>query len=259
MKLISLNIWAGKVFDPLMDFLKSNKDIDIFCFQEVYDTEADLVESRGIRANVYREIGKILQGHQGYFTPVQDGHDYEGPVGFHLRFGNAIFLRKDIDVVDEGDIFICGTRNSFKEFLTEKWKYMPRNLSYVQFKFGDELATIFNFHGLWDSKGKIDTDDRIIQSKDIKDFMSKFTMSKNILCGDFNILPDTKSISILDEGMKNLIKDFNITSTRSGLYTKPDKFADYIFTSEKLHIKDFKVLQDEVSDHLPLFLNFDLK
>ena len=35
------------------------------------------------------------------------------------------------------------------------------------------------------------------------------------------------------------------------------KFADYIFADNKLKITDFKVLANEVSDHLPLFLEFN--
>lgn len=39
MKLVSLNVWAGRVFDPLMNFVSEHaRDTDIFCFQEVFDT-----------------------------------------------------------------------------------------------------------------------------------------------------------------------------------------------------------------------------
>jgi len=59
--------------------------------------------------------------------------------------------------------------------------------------------------------------------------------------------------------MRNLIKDYDITSTRSKLYTKHKKpvlFADYIFTSPEIEVRDFKVLPDVVSDHLPLLLDY---
>lgn len=57
--------------------------------------------------------------------------------------------------------------------------------------------------------------------------------------------------------MKNLIKDFGITSTRSSYYKKPVRFADYTFVSEGIKINDFKVLPDEVSDHLAMYLDFE--
>ncbi len=75
------------------------------------------------------------------------------------------------------------------------------------------------------------------------------------MCGDFNLLPDTQSIQILeDTGLRNLIKETGVTSTRTSHYTKPEKFADYAFVSKNLNIKEFKVLPDEVSDHSPLCL-----
>ncbi len=42
-----------------------------------------------------------------------------------------------------------------------------------------------------------------------------------ILCGDFNLMPDTKSIEILETGMQNLVKNYNVTSTRSSFYKNP--------------------------------------
>ena len=58
--------------------------------------------------------------------------------------------------------------------------------------------------------------------------------------------------------MRNLIADYHVTSTRSQLYKKDIKFADYILTSPGIKVKDFKVLPDEVSDHLALELDFSI-
>jgi endonuclease/exonuclease/phosphatase family metal-dependent hydrolase len=55
-------------------------------------------------------------------------------------------------------------------------------------------------------------------------------------------------------GLINLIKKYNITSTRTSIYTKPDKYADYVLVSPNIEVIDFKVLPDEVSDHAPLYL-----
>ena len=79
-----------------------------------------------------------------------------------------------------------------------------------------------------------------------------------VMSGDFNLLPDTQSIKKLEDfGLRNLIKEHNITSTRTSLYPKAEKFADYTLTSKKIIIEDFKVLTDEVSDHSPLYLEFE--
>ena len=59
-------------------------------------------------------------------------------------------------------------------------------------------------------------------------------------------------------GMRNLIKEYNITSTRTSFYKKPVRFADFVFVSKDIKVNDFKVLPDEVSDHAPLFLDFEV-
>ncbi len=256
MRIITLNIWAGKVFEPLMNFIKTHADdVDVFCFQEVFHTETDLIDSRGVRANLFAEISKALPHHTGYFAAVQDNFDYEGPTDYHLRFGNATFVRNNIPVVQQGHRFVHLRRNALKD-LSERWKYMPRMVQYTQIETVKGPTTIFNFHGMWDKAGKIDTPERMQQSENILACMKQFGSTRQILCGDFNVLPNTQCLAIF-KPMKNLVIDFGVTSTRSSLYTKPDKFADYIFVSPDVEVRDFKVLQDEVSDHLALIVDFE--
>lgn len=57
--------------------------------------------------------------------------------------------------------------------------------------------------------------------------------------------------------MRNLIREYGITSTRTSFYQKPEKHADYVFVSEGISVKAFTVLPDEVSDHAPLLLAID--
>lgn len=62
-----------------------------------------------------------------------------------------------------------------------------------------------------------------------------------------------------DAGMRNLIKEYGVTSTRTSHYTKDEKFADYAFITQGIKVKDFKVLPDEFSDHTPLsFVSGDI-
>jgi endonuclease/exonuclease/phosphatase family metal-dependent hydrolase len=58
--------------------------------------------------------------------------------------------------------------------------------------------------------------------------------------------------------MMNLIKKYKIKTTRSSFTpAEKGKFADYIFTSSEVNVHKFKVLKAEVSDHLPLLLEFN--
>jgi endonuclease/exonuclease/phosphatase family metal-dependent hydrolase len=79
-----------------------------------------------------------------------------------------------------------------------------------------------------------------------------------VLCGDFNLLPDAGSMRIFGAaGLRNLVLEFGVTSTRTSLYPGLERFADYVLVSDGIGVRDFRVLLDEVSDHAPLLLEFD--
>ncbi|MEK7160123.1 MAG: endonuclease/exonuclease/phosphatase family protein [Patescibacteria group bacterium] len=252
MKLLTLNIWGGQVYEPLIEFIKSKRnEIDIFCFQEVLngikgEKSEVIVNAPNAVIDIYSQIKDILLEYNGYFVRTQ----YEE--------GLAIFIRKNISVTKNGDIFVYRYRDSMENKDVET---IGRSIQYVEFKIINNQFAIVNFHGLWVNRGgKDDTPERIKQSRRIKKFLDN-TNGTKILCGDFNLWPKTQSMAILEKEMKNLVKDYNIASTRSSLYSrffdKNDRFADYILVSKDVKVLDFKVLPNEVSDHLPLFLEFN--
>ena len=79
---------------------------------------------------------------------------------------------------------------------------------------------------------------------------------KKILVGDFNLNINTKSLTILEKKMINLIKKYNIQTTRNKHFPGSEKFADYTFVSPDIKIRSFQVPHTEVSDHLPMILQF---
>lgn len=243
MKIISLNTWGGRAGDIILDFFKKYRDVDIFLLQEVHHhgTGKTMLHP-GQMGELFIDIQKILSSHVGYFAPAEAD-----------EWGLAAFIRKDIPVQEAGDIFVHRWKNAYEN----DGSTLGKNLQYFKIIIANELYTIMNFHGLWNGKGKTDTDDRIEQSKNIRRFMDALVGDRKILCGDFNLMPDTQSLAILAEGMRDLIKEYGVTSTRSHFYAKEIKFADYALVSPGIHIKDFKVLNDAVSDHLALYLEFE--
>ena len=240
MKIISLNTWGGKIYEPLLKFFTDNKDIDIFCLQEIYNNAPmDIIIKNSLQKNfnLFSNIERILPDHQGYFRSNHKGY-----------YGLAIFVKKNIKIIKEGDIPIYEVLNY------QGGGNHSRNLQFITINKDGEEITIANVHGLWNGKGKTDTGERLNQSKIIKNFMD-FIKGDKILCGDFNLEPNTESVKILEEGMSNMIKKYNINSTRTSYYNKPGKFADYVFITKDLEVKDFRVLQDEVSDHCPLLVD----
>ncbi|MEM3215979.1 MAG: endonuclease/exonuclease/phosphatase family protein [Candidatus Micrarchaeaceae archaeon] len=256
MKLLSLNVWGGRDYKDLSRFLERKKsDIDIFCFQETLDyslgnPDQSAIEVKALHQpqsfdevpNLYQKFESILDGFDGSLSePYSSGME---------RL--ATFTKRSIDCNTE-------TLPMYGKFWVETNGRQYAISSIMQLshiKIGNKSYEIANFHGLWQNSSKADSPERIIQSQNILRALSKL-QNPVILCGDFNLLPDTESIAVLEKSMKNLIKEYKITNTRSPLYTKEHRYADYIFVSRDIKVSDFRVLDDTVSDHLPLLLEFE--
>src|SRR3989344_9358937 len=254
MKIISLNTWGGRAGkENLLEFFRIHQDVDVFCLQEIWSAPYEHLDGHkagGLAINhddvmVYgmQEISKLLSGHQVFFHP------------HHLdNYGLMMLVKKDLKVVEEGDIFVYKERGHIPSQDDDIGNH-ARNIQYVTIETEEGRKTFINFHGLWmPGSVKTDTPDRLKQSENIIEFLETIK-NPYIFCGDFNLTLNTESIKKFETfGLKNLIRDNGITSTRTHHYTRPERFADYIFVSQDVEVKDFKVLPDEVSDHSPMYL-----
>lgn len=258
MKLICLNTWGGKIYKPLINFIKENsKDTDIFCFQEIFNTTSKIKVREKRRVNLFNDLSKILTNHQGYFSSsIQNYIIYSRSkvikADFNLSFGLAIFIKKEITVNSHGDFFVYGNRDQFDP---NDLNTLPKNAQYLTFIKSDKKFTICNLHGIWLKEGKQDAPERLEQSRKIIKFLDGRNGEK-ILCGDFNLDIHTKSIKILEENLTNLIKKYKIKTTRNELFPGKEKFADYTFVSAGMNVFDFQVPSINISDHLPMILKF---
>ena len=247
MKLISLNTWAGRAGkENLLDFFKRHRNVDVFCLQEIWEGGRHYAVPWGdnMDTDCLTNIGNVLTGHTAFFRPH-----------YHDWWGIAMFAKKDLNIQQEGELFVHKEKED--SFAKDDAVNHARNIQYMTIGTSHGPRTIVNFHGLWTGNGKGDTDDRLQQSDNIIRFL-KTLSHPYVLCGDFNLLPETQSLKKLENnGLRNLIKEFGITSTRSSHYKKPIRFADYTFVSDGITINDFKVLPDEVSDHLAMYLDFE--
>ena len=237
MKLISLNTWGGRIHEPLVQFLQTHQaDTDFFCFQEVDDNPPEpLRDNADARQNLFSELKTILSEHVGYFAPQIPGS------------GIATFVRKTINVASSNFSIVLST-----EEMTEK--FIPRILQHISIQ--QPVLSIYNFHGVPKSE-KLDTPERNLQTDRILEILSHDTNPK-ILVGDFNLRPNTDNVHAFERNMRNLVIERGFRTTRSRLYNQlaTQPFADYSFVSPDISVKDFQVLTDEISDHLPLFTEF---
>ncbi len=253
MKLVTLNTWGGRSLYPLMKFFERRaKDTDIFCLQEVFHADQVVVDARHpgqhVHAPLFGKISDALSDFNGAFAAFEDNPH---------RMSLAMFVRKTIASKFAEDVVVHKPKNP-KE--TGSAIFSSRKLQHVTVETLQGEVTIVNYHGLWNNGPKTDTPERILQSIAITKFLETIP-GPRVFCGDLNLLPDTNSMYKLEVGMRNLVKEFDVTSTRTPLYRHyddPDEpnFADYILLSPSIHVLRFEVLPDLVSDHSPLFLEF---
>jgi hypothetical protein len=260
MKIISLNICGGSYYEPLLDFLRAQAPTtDIFCFQEVFHNDAGIAIRGRTHVNFFNELTDLLPDFEGHFAPrikELDLDDHQADSA--IETGLAMFIKKSIEVSSIEETFVVEKHNLLADPIGGKQNW-PVVLQKATVRYRDEPLTIAHVHGVSYPGSKLDTPSRLLQSRNIVQSMGQG--GAFVLSGDFNLLPDTESVAILEQiPARNLIKECHIRSTRPQSHllrfapNDRQSFADYTFVSSNLQVKDFTVPEVEASDHLPLIL-----
>ncbi|MFH1863534.1 MAG: endonuclease/exonuclease/phosphatase family protein [bacterium] len=236
MKIIFLNCWQAKAGKAFFDFVeRESETTDIFCFQEV-------------SPDLYLTLTASMSGHKGLYKSSKI------LLFDKIKSGQAIFVKKRFKV-----------NASVKIPLYRELRNDIGFMQCISTLVGGKNLWLGNLHGKSRPGHKLDTPARLKQSKIIIDFF-KTKKEAKIIGGDFNLLPQTKSIEMFEEGgYVDLIKKFKIPTTRNRLAWNQLKkneekqlFADYVFVSPVVKVKNFSVPNLEISDHTPLILDFEI-
>ena len=151
MKLISLNTWGGRAGkDKLLAFFAAHKDVNVFCLQEIWSAPYEYLEGRSAgglsidHSNIMvygmQEISTMFENHTAYFKP------------HHLdNYGLMMLIKKDFDVISEGDVFVHKDRGHVPE---GDIGFHARNVQFATIVTKNGNRSILNFHGLWNGKSK---------------------------------------------------------------------------------------------------------
>jgi endonuclease/exonuclease/phosphatase family metal-dependent hydrolase len=262
MKIMSLNAWGGVLHDTLIAFL-AETDPDILCLQEVIrtpDAKRDWLVYRDgdhildQRANVFDDVCRALPHHAAYFCPAARGVLWDDETEVASFWGLATFIRRSLTVIGQGQSFV------HKDFSPHGYgdHPRPRNAHAVRLYDADQDRTvsIAHMHGLRDLRGKMDTPERLEQARRFLALSDQVTGPGDIklLCGDFNVEPDSETLALMRErGFSDLVMRHAPEGTRTSLYMKPGRFADYLLIDRIEAVRSFEVVRSpEVSDHCPL-------
>jgi len=244
MKLITLNVWQGRLERVLLGHLET-LGIVFACIQEAVNCEG---QSGGL-ASSYQKIGNSLKLDQQFFSPLSSMK-----LGSkNIKFGNVTY--SNIPFSETNTFF---TRGSYKEdFDINVDDYNIRAFQHVLVEFEGKKLNILNHHGHHINAHKLGDKETMRQVVQIANYIKKLDGAV-ILCGDFNLEPRSESIKYLDGILHNLSVGHSLKTTRS-LLTSKKEVCDYIFVNDDIVVKDFYMDETIISDHNSLILDFNIK
>lgn len=269
MRIVSLNAWGGKVWGALSGWLGA-LDPDILCVQEVtrapvaspdWLTYVDPYRHLDQRADLFGDVSALLPDHQAYFAPATRGTLSDGQGrAVASEHGIALWVRRDLAVTELRQGFVHGG------FRHDGWGEEPVPRAIQVARICDpgtgKALVVAHFHGLRDPSGKGDSPERRAQAHAAVDHLSCLAAPFDpcILAGDFNLLPGSECFRIFARaGLRDLVTGHGFTSTRTKLYKKDQRFADYMLVNDAVRVAAFDVPQAPVvSDHCPLVLRLRL-
>ncbi|GGM34924.1 metal-dependent hydrolase [Micromonospora sonchi] len=263
MRITSVNAWGGMLFDELVEWLPG-AGAHVLCLQEVTRTAgltgwtrfSDGERKLPQRADLFDDVRAALPRHQGIFLASDSGPVYDDTGGRHRQdFGLATFVAEQLPVVGVDSAFVHG------EFVDhDEWTIPVRPRVALAVCTVDRAAGrsvwVVQVHGLRDPAGKADTPARRGQAERLAHLVRRIRGPRDlvVVCGDFNLLPDSETFDVLAEaGLTDLV---GAADTRTSRYPKPVRHASYLLVSDVAAVQRFEIMIDpEVSDHRALILD----
>jgi endonuclease/exonuclease/phosphatase family metal-dependent hydrolase len=243
MKILQLNIWSGKLEKQLTALLK-REDADVLCLQEVVYVE-------GGSSYFFLDMQEIMAA-AGYT------HFYHTPSwsGKYMRreasWGNCVLSKLPFKSQSSFYTFQSEVRDF--DFLEDTDYNRGRSLQHVVVETDNGDLNILNHHGYQLPEHKHGNDETLRQCGMIADYAKKLERDV-VLCGDFNLIPTSESMELINKVLVNHTKERGVVTTRTPLTYKTEA-CDYIFTSPDIEVKNFQVLDDIASDHKALTIEF---
>lgn len=244
MRLLQLNAWTIRLATRIEDMVMKEAP-DIIALQEVFESDADL----GFFPTL-TELADDLRFHHRYHSPVYAIQLMTSKP----EFGNAIVSNLTLD--DKQTHFTNLEYNSSMSL--ENDDYNVRNFQHVSVKDQDgRQIHVINHHGYHVPGHKNGNDFTMKACQQIADYAKQLD-GPVIITGDFNLLPDSESIEILNKDFRNLTKEYGLRTTRTDLTHKSEP-CDFIFVNDKIMVNDFYASEVVASDHQGLVIDFEVK
>jgi endonuclease/exonuclease/phosphatase family metal-dependent hydrolase len=267
LRIVSLNAWGGAVWPALGDWAAS-VGADVLCLQEMIRAPVESPEwliyedaHRRLdqRADLFADISARLPAHRAWFAPAARGPLRDGNGERYVsEHGLGLWVSDALAVTGQCSGFIHGS------YRHDGWgpEPVPRTMQVARIADPGTGAAVVvaHFHGLRDPAGKHDTPDRHAQAEAVAAALGSFCRDPAeplVLAGDFNLLPDSAFFRRMSRlGLADLVTGRGIDDTRTSLYAKPQRHANYMLLRDRVPVDAFEAPGTPVvSDHRPLVLD----
>jgi endonuclease/exonuclease/phosphatase family metal-dependent hydrolase len=258
-----VNTWGGALADELIAWLPGS-GADVVCLQEVTRTSGltgwtrfeDGERALPQRADLFDDVRSAMPRHQAIFLASDSGPVYDDTGGRHRQdFGLATLVAEQLPVVGVDSTFVHGQFVDHVEWTVADRPRIALAVCTVDRDAGRSVWVV-QVHGLRDPAGKADSAARRGQAERLAELVRRVRTPQDlvVVCGDFNLLPDSETFEILAEvGLTDLV---GAADTRTSHYPKPVRHASYLLVSDVAAVERFEILAGpEGSDHRALILD----
>jgi endonuclease/exonuclease/phosphatase family metal-dependent hydrolase len=247
LKIIQVNIWQGKLGQQIIDFLQAEKP-DFVCMQEVNDLEG----RSGYKFFATLDEIKTEAGFKQAFMSATYSTRY---MERELEYGNAILSK--LPLVSTKTIFTLGEyRRHFDVTQEDGNDGNNRTLQHTTVDIDGKALHILNHHGFWVHASKAGNDETFRQMGVIAKTIDLLD-GPIILCGDFNLAPNSKSLGLINDKLTNL-SIVNKLQRTYNQFSAVQEVCDYIFVNDQVKVQHFEMSEALISDHKALILEFSL-
>jgi endonuclease/exonuclease/phosphatase (EEP) superfamily protein YafD len=163
-------------------------------------------------------------------------------------------MYSNVPFSETSTIFTRGTYTADIDFDSDD--YNVRAFQHVVIELDGKHLHILNHHGHHIDTHKLGDDETMRQVRQIAEYIEHLD-GPLIMCGDFNLAPESESITYLTKNLHNLSVEYGLQTTRSALTSKKE-VCDYIFTNQHIDVHSFSMDETIISDHTALILDFDI-
>ncbi|MFK8302784.1 endonuclease/exonuclease/phosphatase family protein [Capnocytophaga stomatis] len=213
----------------------------------------------GVQEALHHQV-EFLENAFPNYQRVGVGRDDGKQGGEHMA---VFFDKKRFKLLDSGQFWLSQT----PEIPSKGWDgtCCNRITTWLKLQQGDKVFFVFNTH--FDHEGKVAQRESayLILSK-IKEITADLKANV-ILMGDFNVPPQHEGIVAIKKQLKDTYKSYkNIpkgTFTAFKLDEEPKQRIDFIFISDGLRAKNYKIIDKKIdglypSDHFPVKVTIEL-